>query len=67
MSKTQKHPEITVKVLNFRDDRAEIILACLGALKQHGIMDELPTFADYISKTGPDDLIERIKDWFNVE
>ena len=67
MSKTPKHPEITVKVLNFQDDRVEIILTCLRALKQRGIMDELPTFADYISKAGPNGLIERIKDWFNVE
>ncbi|HIS70672.1 MAG TPA: hypothetical protein IAD02_01640 [Candidatus Enterousia intestinigallinarum] len=67
MSTIPKYPDITVKVLNFGDDKAAIIIACLNTLKQHGIIEELPQFADYISKAGPDKLIERIKDWFNVE
>jgi len=67
MSTTPKYPEITVKVLTFQDDRAAIILACLRALKQHEIMNELPTFADYVPKAAPNELIKRIKDWFNVE
>lgn len=67
MLTTPKHPDITVKVLNLGDDKAAIIIACLHAMKQHGIMNELPLFADYVSKAGPNDLIEQIKDWFNVE
>ncbi len=67
MSATHKHPDITVKVLNLGDDKAAIIITCLHALKQHGIIEELPQFADYVSKSGPNDLIERIKYWFNVE
>lgn len=67
MPATPKYPDITVKVLNLGDDKAAIIITCLHAMKQHGIMDELPLFADYVSKAGSNDLIERIKDWFNVE
>lgn len=67
MLATPKYPDITVKVLNLGDDKAAIIITCLHALKQHGIMDELPLFADCVSKAGPGKLIERIKDWVNVE
>lgn len=67
MSTTHKHPDITVKVLNLWDDKAAIIITCLHTLKQHGIIEELPLFADCVSKASPHELIERIKDWFNVE
>ncbi|MBD5391696.1 hypothetical protein HDR66_02725 [bacterium] len=67
MQTTPKYPDITVKILDIGDDKAAIIITCLHAMKQHGIMDKLPLFADYISKASPDDLNERIKDWFNVE
>lgn len=67
MPATPKYPDITAKVLNLGDDKAAIIITCLLAMKQHGIMDELPLFADYVSKAGYNDLIKRIKDWFNVE
>lgn len=62
-----KYPDITVKVLNLGDDKAAIIITCLHAMKQHGIIEELPLFADCVSKASPHELIKRIKYWFNVE
>ncbi|MDE6571329.1 MAG: hypothetical protein K2L95_03910 [Alphaproteobacteria bacterium] len=61
-----KYPNITV-TLPKNADNADIVMACLQAMKAHNIGNELEQFARDIEKGGPAHLRQTAEKWFNIK